>query len=242
MPGGRRTTSAPHPPRARAEVAPAPISALPAGTGLNPLVGCASPSLIAAGQLRNSVTHPDPQGLRSGVPGPRQTGRADRRGTPHPYRRGSARTPTAARAVTAHPAGERNRRRVVGSPRRTARTNRNRRDPGRQPLPLGRATINREFLPLLEAIGEALQQLPGKVLVTGHTDSVPIRTLKFPSSQVLSAQRARNVAGRLRDITGQPDRFTAKGLADSRLRMPRDPTHARNQRVEIRLRHPAQTA
>lgn len=100
----------------------------------------------------------------------------------------------------------------------------------------GRATINREFLPLLEAIGEALQQLPGKVLVTGHTDSVPIRTLKFPSSQVLSAQRTRNVAGRLREITGQPDRFTAKGLADSRLQMPRDPTHhARNRRVEIRL-------
>lgn len=69
MPGGRRTTSPPHPPRARAEVAPAPISALAAGIGLNPLVGCASPLLIAAGQLRNSVTHPDLQGLRDRLVG-----------------------------------------------------------------------------------------------------------------------------------------------------------------------------
>lgn len=103
----------------------------------------------------------------------------------------------------------------------------------------GRASINKRFVSLLEAIGEALRQLPGKILVTGHTDSVPIRTLKFPSNQVLSTQRARNVAERLGKVTGQPERFTAKGLADSQLRIPEAPTHARNRRVEISLRHPA---
>lgn len=103
----------------------------------------------------------------------------------------------------------------------------------------GRASLNKQFLSLLEVIGRALKQLPGEVLVTGHTDSIPIRTLRFPSNQVLSEQRARNVTERLRNITGQPDRFTAKGLADSRPRMPEDPAHARNRRVKISLRHPS---
>jgi len=68
VPGGRRATGAPPPPpppRVQAEIAPAPRGGLPTGTDLNPLVGCASPLLAAAGQLRNSTTHPDPQGLRN---------------------------------------------------------------------------------------------------------------------------------------------------------------------------------
>lgn len=105
----------------------------------------------------------------------------------------------------------------------------------------GKATINKALLPLLDTIGDALEKLPGKVLVTGHTDSVPIRTLEFPSNQVLSARRARNVAELLEKVTGEPDRFTAKGLADSQPRVPKDPTAAANRRVEISLRYPYQT-
>jgi type VI secretion system protein ImpK len=105
----------------------------------------------------------------------------------------------------------------------------------------GKATINKALLPLLDTIGNALEKLPGKVLVTGHTDSVPIRTLKFPSNQVLSARRARNVAELLKKVTGEPSRFTAKGLADSQPRVPKDPTAAANRRVEISLRYPYQT-
>jgi len=106
----------------------------------------------------------------------------------------------------------------------------------------GKASINKEILPLLDIIGEGLKKLPGEVLVTGHTDSVPIRTLKFPSNQVLSAKRAQNVVERLQEVTGQPDRFTAKGLADSRPRVPEDPAHPRNRRVEISLRYPSRAA
>ena len=105
----------------------------------------------------------------------------------------------------------------------------------------GKATINKALLPLLDTIGDALKKLPGKVLVTGHTDSVPIRTLEFPSNQALSARRARNVAELLGKVTGEPDRFTAKGLADSQPRVPKDPTAAANRRVEISLRYPYQT-
>ena len=103
----------------------------------------------------------------------------------------------------------------------------------------GKASINKELLSLLETIGKGLTKLPGKVLVTGHTDSVPIRTLEFPSNQVLSAKRAQNVAALLADVTGEPDRFTSKGLADSRPRVPENPTDPRNRRVEISLRYPS---
>jgi type VI secretion system protein ImpK len=102
----------------------------------------------------------------------------------------------------------------------------------------GKASINKKLIPLLNIIGAELKKLPGKVLVTGHTDSIPIRTLEFPSNQVLSARRARNVAQYLGEVTGEPDRFTAKGLADSQPRVPEDPTDARNRRVEISLRYP----
>lgn len=426
MPGGRRAAGAsaspPPPPKARAAVDPAPSGAPSTGTGLNPLVRCASPLLVAAGQLRNSTTHPDPQGLRNRLVGEVRTfedcarakGLPDNSvltaryvlcslldeavlGTPwgsqsvwaeqglligfHKEAWGGEKFFLALEQLLAFPSGnlhllellylclalgfkgryareggrdqletvrehlyqtiraqhgdlERelspNWRGVVEQrdplirtlplwvlsalagllllalfmgfdyalhsdsdpvflalnkldvktvevPRTPVAVPKREPPPPAGPPPLslrilladeiaagrleviegprgrtetvviqgdnlfrsGRASINKRFRPLLKIIGGALRQLPGRVLVTGHTDSVPIRTLKFPSNQVLSQARARNVAGRLGKITGQPDRFTAKGLADSRPRVPEKPTHARNRRVEIRLRHPA---
>jgi len=414
MPGGRRAPGAPPPPSgAPAKVAPTPSGAPPVGTGLNPLTGCASPLLIAAGELRNSTTHPDPEGLRSRLVNEVRTfeGCARAKGIPenhvltaryvlcslldeavlgtpwgsesvwaeqgllidfHKEAWGGEKFFLALEQLIAYPSGnlhllelmylclalgfkgryardggrdqlELVRERLYqtiraqhGAPERELSPNWRgiveQRDPLIRTLPLwvlsalagvfllilfagfnhalhsdsdpvflalgkldvptvevprtpppvaerplslrilladeidahrveildgprgqtetiviqgdnlfrsGRASINKRFVSLLEAIGEALRQLPGRILVTGHTDSVPIRTLKFPSNQVLSAQRARNVAERLGKVTGQPERFTAKGLADSRPRIPEAPTHARNRRVEISLWHPA---
>ena len=44
--------------------------------------------------------------------------------------------------------------------------------------------------PLLARVGEALATLQGNVLITGHTDNQPIRTLRFPSNWHLSQERA----------------------------------------------------
>ena len=44
--------------------------------------------------------------------------------------------------------------------------------------------------PLLGRIGAALAKLPGPVLVEGHTDSQPIRSLRFSSNWQLSQARA----------------------------------------------------
>jgi type VI secretion system protein ImpK len=99
----------------------------------------------------------------------------------------------------------------------------------------GRVEVRPEFKDRLKRVGAALLQLPGPVLVTGHTDSVPIRTLRFPSNQVLSQARADNVRNLLAEVMGGSARLTAEGRADTELRVPSNPKDARNRRVEITL-------
>lgn len=99
----------------------------------------------------------------------------------------------------------------------------------------GRATVQKVYEPMLTRIGQALGQLPGRVIVSGHTDSVPIKTLRFPSNWHLSQERAGNVVSQLSAISGDPDRYTAKGMADTESRVPENPKDARNRRVEITL-------
>jgi type VI secretion system protein ImpK len=98
-----------------------------------------------------------------------------------------------------------------------------------------RDTLQPNFVPVVRRIGEALGQLPGRVLVTGHSDSAPIKTLRFPSNWHLSQARAESVTTLLAEVTGEPGRFTAEGRADTEPRVPDNPRDARNRRVEITL-------
>lgn len=100
----------------------------------------------------------------------------------------------------------------------------------------GSAEVSGELRPLVLRIGEALQRLKGTVLVTGHTDNQPIRSLRFPSNWHLSQARAeafRNLLserveiGRLR-AEGRAD---AESLADNATPAGR----AKNRRVEVTL-------
>jgi type VI secretion system protein ImpK len=92
--------------------------------------------------------------------------------------------------------------------------------------------------PVVLRVAAALERVPGAILVTGHTDDVPIRTARFPSNWELSTERAATVvklmSGRLKD----PSRLRAEGLADSVPAAPNDSAtnRARNRRVEIVLR------
>jgi type VI secretion system protein ImpK len=98
-------------------------------------------------------------------------------------------------------------------------------------------TVAREYEPLLARISEALERVPGQVRVTGHTDSQPIRSVRFPSNWHLSQERARSVAQVLgRRITAS-ERLTAEGRADAEPIAPNDTpaNRARNRRVEILL-------
>ena len=89
---------------------------------------------------------------------------------------------------------------------------------------------------LIESVGRALNELRGRVLVTGHTDDIPIRTLRFPSNWHLSQRRADAV----REILAgnvPPERLLAEARADSEPLMPNDSAanRALNRRVEITL-------
>ena len=57
----------------------------------------------------------------------------------------------------------------------------------------GDASILPEFIPILDILGKALEKVPNHIRIEGHTDSVPIRTAKFPSNWELSTTRATNV-------------------------------------------------
>jgi len=102
----------------------------------------------------------------------------------------------------------------------------------------GSARLGTDVEPVILRVAEALDRVPGAILVTGHTDDVPIRTARFPSNWELSTERAASVvkliAGKLKD----PARLRAEGLADSSPVAPNDSTanRARNRRVTIILR------
>lgn len=105
-------------------------------------------------------------------------------------------------------------------------------------FPSGSAKVKAAFEPLLRRIGQALQQVPGNVLISGHTDDVPIHTLRFPSNWHLSKARADSVREILADVTGTPERFDAEGFAATEPLVPNDSpaNRARNRRVEITVR------
>ncbi len=79
----------------------------------------------------------------------------------------------------------------------------------------GEATLNASYGPLLARIGGALQDEPGQVLVVGHTDNQPIRTVRFPSNWHLSQARAESVARTVAAKLSVPSRVRAEGRADN---------------------------
>jgi type VI secretion system protein ImpK len=92
-------------------------------------------------------------------------------------------------------------------------------------------------LSLLGRIGQELNTVQGRVLVTGHSDNVPIRTLQFPSNWHLSKARADSVVRILTNGSVNPARFTGEGRADTEPVAPNDTPQNRalNRRVDIIL-------
>jgi type VI secretion system protein ImpK len=101
----------------------------------------------------------------------------------------------------------------------------------------GSATLVPEREALMGRIAEALAKISGAVLVTGHTDNVPLRTARFPSNWHLSEERARSVRDLLVARGVQPERIKAEGRADGEPIASNDTpaNRALNRRVEITL-------
>lgn len=90
---------------------------------------------------------------------------------------------------------------------------------------------------LMKRIGEALARVGGTVIVSGYTDTTPIRTLRFPSNWHLSDERARAVADLLVANGVPKERMRSEGRAESDPVAPNDTpaNRALNRRVEITL-------
>lgn len=101
----------------------------------------------------------------------------------------------------------------------------------------GSATVEPAFLPLLARIGEAVNVEPGPLLVTGHSDNIPIRSVKFPSNWHLSLARAKAVQEILAQKVADRSRLTAEGRADSQPIAPNTTPQGReqNRRIEVVL-------
>jgi type VI secretion system protein ImpK len=78
----------------------------------------------------------------------------------------------------------------------------------------GTAALNDKYLSLIGRIASALDKEQGSVLVLGHTDNVPIRSLRFPSNFQLSVARAETVRDLLRQDMTQRRDIKAEGRAD----------------------------
>lgn len=102
----------------------------------------------------------------------------------------------------------------------------------------GSARLDATLHPVILRVAEALDRVSGTVVVTGHTDDVPIRTARYPSNWELSTERARSVVGLMASRMREPTRLRAEGLADSEPVAPNDSAanRARNRRVSILLR------
>ncbi|MGY1411062.1 MULTISPECIES: type IVB secretion system protein IcmH/DotU [unclassified Luteimonas] len=89
---------------------------------------------------------------------------------------------------------------------------------------------------LVARVAKALEQLPGRVLVVGHTDDQPLRSLRFKDNYELSTARARAVADVLTASLSDAGRIDVVGAGASQpLATPvaLAENRARNRRVEI---------
>lgn len=100
----------------------------------------------------------------------------------------------------------------------------------------GGVDVSDKDIPLLHKITDALNQVPGRVIVVGHTDDQPIRSLKFKDNFELSAARARSVMQILSQGIDSPGRLESSGAGASQpIATPPDlpANRTRNRRVEI---------
>ena len=100
----------------------------------------------------------------------------------------------------------------------------------------GSARVDTRYGALVHEIGAALNKVPGRIIVTGHTDDQPVRSFQFQDNYELSRARAQSVAQLLKQDVQDAGRIDSAGKGDSDpLYKPADlpENRARNRRVEI---------
>jgi len=100
----------------------------------------------------------------------------------------------------------------------------------------GSDQLRAEGRDLLEALAPQLLARNSEIRIEGHTDNVPIKTLRFPSNWELSAARATAITRSLVESYGfAPERLSPAGFGEFRPVAPNETLdgRARNRRVDI---------
>jgi type VI secretion system protein ImpK len=100
----------------------------------------------------------------------------------------------------------------------------------------GSATVNPDYDTTLRRVTSALNRVPGRVLVVGHTDNQRIKSLQYQDNFELSRERALSVVKVLRESIDNGARlsWTGVGSSEPRYRPESNPENqSRNRRVEI---------
>jgi type VI secretion system protein ImpK len=100
----------------------------------------------------------------------------------------------------------------------------------------GSPRVNARYDDLVHRVGAALNAVPGRILVTGHTDDQPVHSFQFSDNYALSRARASYVAQLLSHDLADAGRVDSAGKGDSDplYKPPNLPENrARNRRVEI---------
>ncbi|TMS94753.1 type VI secretion system protein TssL [Pseudoalteromonas sp. S201] len=101
----------------------------------------------------------------------------------------------------------------------------------------GDAQLLPSFQPILEKLALSLEGTKGRVLITGHTDDLPISTDKYPSNWHLSLARATQVANLMAKSTNLSGRLwpEGKGAAEPIASNSDSASRSLNRRIEIDL-------
>ncbi|BAO44279.1 flagellar motor protein MotB [Thiolapillus brandeum] len=105
-------------------------------------------------------------------------------------------------------------------------------------FPSGSAQMIEPFKDVIMKIKAAIQSSNGRIVVSGHTDNLPIHNSVFRSNWELSASRAVTVLHELsRNSNIGKERFEIKAYADTRPLVPNDTpaNRAKNRRVEVAI-------
>jgi type VI secretion system protein ImpK len=98
------------------------------------------------------------------------------------------------------------------------------------------ATVDPSQYETLQHIANAIDQVPGRVLVIGHTDDQPLTSFRYRDNLELSRERALSVVNVLKLALDQPGRLEHTGVGSTEPRYKPESTpenRARNRRVEI---------
>src|SRR5882672_4833644 len=99
----------------------------------------------------------------------------------------------------------------------------------------GKAEVREAFKPAAARIAKLLDQEKGFIKIVGHTDSEPIKSVRFPTNWHLSVERAKAVGALLTKGLAQPDRIQVDGKG-SEVPVASNATpdgKSKNRRVEI---------